>query len=104
MFVYDLGLSGSIRAWFYIGRYIRQNSWQMFYFLDVLFRTSEKNNNYPLLAFHDTYVQPIIDNPVGDTVNTFLSFFWFIAVLAPYFIIKDSISFSGSSSLGKKIP
>jgi rSAM/selenodomain-associated transferase 2 len=103
MFVYDLGLYGSIRAWFYIGRYIRQNSWQMFYFFDVLFRTYEKNKDYPLLKFHDTYFQPIIDNPVGDTVNTFLSFFWFIVVLAPYFIIKDSIRPGGSSSPKKNI-
>jgi hypothetical protein len=40
------------------------------------------------LKFHDTYIQPIIDNPVCDTVNTFFSFFWFIMVLAPYFIVK----------------
>ena len=91
MFVYDLGLFGSIRAWFHIGRYIRQNSWQMFYFFDVLFRTSGKNQNYPFLKFHDRYFRPITDNPVCDTINTFISFFWFIMVLAPYFIIQDTI-------------
>ncbi len=101
MFAYDLGLSGSIRAWYSIGRYIRQNSWQMFYFFDVLFRTSKKDNDYPLLNFHDTYVQPIINNPVCDTVNTFLAFFWFMVVLAPYFIIKDSVSPIGPSVLRK---
>ena len=96
MFVYDLGLYGSIRAWFYIGRYIRQNSWQLFYFFDVLFRTSEKSKDYPFLKFHDTVFQPITDNPVCDTINTFISFFWFIMVLAPYFIIIDSIRPNGS--------
>lgn len=94
MFVHDLGLCKSIRAWFYIGRYIRQNSWQMFYFFDVLFRTAAKKNAYPLLRFHDAHIQPIIDNPVCDTINTFFSFFWFIMVLAPYFIVRDSIRLS----------
>ena len=91
MFYYDLGLYGSIRAWFLIGRYIRQNSWQMFYFFDVLFRTSDETKEYPFLKFHDRCFQPITDNPVCDTINTFLSFFWFIMVLAPYFIIKDTL-------------
>ena len=101
MFVYDLGLSGSIRAWFYIGRYIRQNSWQMFYFFDVLFRTSVKNKAYPFLKFHDKYFYPITNNPVCDTVNTFISFFWFILVLAPYFFVKDTIQPGGSRRLKK---
>jgi len=91
MFYYDLGFFGSVRAWFHIGRYIRQNSWQMFYFFDVLFRTLDNTGQYPFLKFHDRYFQPITDNPVCDTINTFLSFFWFMMVLAPYFMIKDTI-------------
>lgn len=97
MFVYDLGFFGSIRAWFFIGRYIRQNSWQMFFFLDVLLRTYEKNLTYPLLRFHDTYFWPITDNPVCDTINSFIAFFWFIVVLAPYFFIVDTLRPGGST-------
>jgi len=91
MFVYDLGFSGSIKAWFYIGRYIRQNSWQMFYFFDVLFRTSVKSREYPFLKFHDTYFHPATDNAVCDGINTLISFFWFMLVLAPYFFVVDTI-------------
>lgn len=91
MFVYDLGFSGSIRAWFYVGRYIRQNSWQMFYFFDVLFRTSEKNKDYPFLKFHDKYFWPITNNSVCDGINTLISVFWYMVVLAPYFLVVDTI-------------
>ena len=91
MFIHDLGLIKSLRAWFYIGRYIRQNSWQMFYFFDVLLRTSGKNQTYPLLEYHDRYFWPLTDNPVCDTINAFISFFWFILILAPYFILSDTI-------------
>ncbi len=92
MFVYDLGFAGSIRAWFYIGRYIRQNSWQMFYFFDVLFRTSVKNKEYPFLKFHDRYFWPVTNNSVCDAINTFISFFWFMLVLAPYYFVVDTIA------------
>ncbi len=102
MFVYDLGFSGSIRAWFYIGRYIRQNSWQMFYFFDVLFRTSLKNKDYPFLKFHDKYFRPITNNSVCDAINTLISFFWFMLVLAPYFFVVDTIRPGGSSPTCKK--
>ncbi len=90
MFVYDLGFFGSLRAWFYIGRYIRQNSWQMFYFFDVLFRTSQKTGSYPFLEFHDRYFGPATDNTVCDAINTFFSFFWFMLILAPYFYMVDT--------------
>jgi len=91
MFLQDLGFLKSIGAWYRIGRYIRQNSWQMFYFFDVLFRTDEGNNACPFLKFHDRYFWPLTDNPVCDTITTFIAFFWFILVLAPYFIICDII-------------
>jgi hypothetical protein len=102
MFVYDLGFYESIRSWFYIGRYIRQNSWQMFYFFDVLFRTSIKNKKYPFLEFHDRYFRPVTDNSLCDAINTFISFFWFMLVLAPYFFIVDTLRPGGSSPAGKK--
>ena len=91
MFVYDLGFSGSLRAWFNIGRYIRQNSWQMFYFFDVLLRTSVKNRYYPFLKFHDRYFWPLTNNTVCDAINTLISFFWFMLVLAPFFFIVDTL-------------
>ncbi|MDY6792022.1 MAG: TIGR04283 family arsenosugar biosynthesis glycosyltransferase [Thermodesulfobacteriota bacterium] len=90
MFVYDLGFSASIRAWFYIGRYIRQNSWQMFYFFDVLCRTAEKNKDYPFLRFHDNYFWPVTNNSVCDALNTLISFFWYMVVLTPYFFLVDT--------------
>lgn len=95
MFIFDLGIAGSIRAWFYIGRYIRQNSWQMFYFFDVLFRFPEKNREikkgYPFLSFHDRYFWPLTNNTLCDAINTCISFFWFMLVLAPFFLIADTL-------------
>lgn len=91
MFIHDLGFFGSLRAWFRIGRYIRQNAWQLFYFLDVLFRGPSNKDEYPLLDFHDRVFRPIIDNPVGDTLTALIACFWFMVVLAPYFFIVDTL-------------
>jgi rSAM/selenodomain-associated transferase 2 len=104
MFVYDLGFTGTIRAWYAIGRYIRQNSWQLFYFFDVLLRTPQTSGAYPLLAFHDKYFGPATDNAVCDTINTFISFFWFMLVLGPYFLVVDTIRPQGPPLVGQRLP
>jgi len=102
MFVYDLGLAGTLKTWYQLGRYIRQNSWQLFYFFDVLLYTSRKSGTYPCLTFHDTYFGPAIDNPVCDTINTFIAFFWFMLILAPYFFVVDTLWPRGPAVAGKK--
>ncbi|MCP3955547.1 MAG: glycosyltransferase [Desulfobacterales bacterium] len=102
MFVYDLGFTRTLRTWFYVGRYIRQNSWQMFYFFDVLFRTSQKAGAYPCLEFHDRYFWPATDNTLCDVINTFISFFWFMLVLAPYFYIVDTLLPTGPAPVCPK--
>lgn len=91
MFIHDLGFSGSIRAWLRIGRYIRQNSWQLFYFLDVLFGSTSDEGRYPLLDFHDRIFRPITDNPICDAITALISCVWFMLVLAPYFFIVDTL-------------
>lgn len=102
MFVYDLGLTGTLKTWYALGRYIRQNSWQMFYFFDVLLNAQRKDGTYPCLTFHDTYFGPAIDNPVGDTITTFVAFFWFMLVLAPYFFVVDTLRPQGPTADRRK--
>jgi len=101
MFVFDLGPAGTVKTWYALGRYIRQNSWQMFYFFDVLLDTPPKAGGYPCLTFHDNYFGPAIDNPIGDTVTAFTAFIWFMLVLAPYFLIVDTLRPRGTAAPGK---
>ena len=85
----DLGRWGSIKGWLKIGRYIRQNSWQMFYFFDVLLRNKERLGRYPLLSFHDRFFWPLTDNAFSDAVTAMVSFIWFQIVLNAYFTAVD---------------
>ena len=85
----DWGLWGTARVFYRLGRYIRQNSWQMFYFLDILARPSIGPGNYPFLRFHDRVFGPLTNNRVCDAVTGLLCLIWFMGVLAPYFRLRD---------------
>jgi rSAM/selenodomain-associated transferase 2 len=54
----DWGISGSVRVFYLLGEYIRQNSWQMFYFLDIRLRSLLGESRYPFLNFHDQVFAP----------------------------------------------
>jgi len=85
----DWGLWGTVRVFYRLGCYIRQNSWQMFYFLDILARPVLGPGRYPLLWFHDRVFGPLTNNRVCDAVTGLLCLVWFMGVLAPYFRLRD---------------
>lgn len=85
----DWGLWGSIKVYYRLGRYIRQNSWQLFYFIDVLFRPLTGTVSYPLLRFHDRIIARCTDFSVFNALTGLLCFLWFMGILAPLFWIID---------------
>ncbi len=89
MLYFDLGLKGSIVQWFKVGRYVRQNSWQLFFMLDVVLYKFVGAVRHPFLRFHDKAIKPIISNVFIDALVTPLVFVWFMLILAPYFFLFD---------------
>lgn len=85
----DWGVWGTVRTFYRLGRYIRQNSWQMFYFIDVLARPVLGPERYPLLRFHDTVFGPLTDFRLFDAITGLFCFIWFMGVLAPFFWLRD---------------
>ena len=82
-------LRGSIRVFSLLGRYIRQNSWQMFYFFDIRFRPQLGKGRYPFLNFHDRVFAPCTNFRVCNALTGLFCFVWFMGILAPYFWIVD---------------
>lgn len=80
---------GSVRTFYLLGRYIRSNSWQLFYFMDVWFRPATGAAQYPLLKIHDRIIAPCTNFSVFNALTGLLCFLWFMGVLAPYFWIID---------------
>jgi len=85
----EWGLRGSIRIFYLLGRYIRQNSWQMFYFFDIRFRPLLGAERYPFLHFHDRVFAPCTNFRVCNALTGLLCFLWFMGILAPFFWVVD---------------
>lgn len=85
----DWGVWGSIRVFYRLGRYIRQNSWQMFYFLDVWARPLLGPDHYPFLNFHDRVFGPCTTFAAFNALTGLLCFIWFMGILAPFFLLVE---------------
>jgi len=83
------GARGGLGILYRAGRYTRQNSWQLFFWWDVLLRPLIGAGRYPLLRFHDRIVRAITNNFVFDTVGTVLIAVWFLLVLPAAYALID---------------
>ena len=77
----DAGWRRACTILFRAGRYSRQNSWQLFYWWDVLLRPLLGPGRYPLLRFHDAIIRPLTDNRVFDALGAVLIALWFLVLL-----------------------
>lgn len=83
------GFAGTVKNFYLLGRYINQNSWQLFFFVDVLMRPLLGTGRYPFLKFHDRFCLPCISFKIFDVMVGILCFVWFLGVLAPFFWFMD---------------
>lgn len=81
----EWGYAGTVLTFYRLGRYIRQNSWQMFFFCDVQLRALLGKGRHPFLAFHDRLFAPCTNFKLFDAITGLLCFVWFMGVLAPFF-------------------
>jgi rSAM/selenodomain-associated transferase 2 len=86
----EWGFAGSIRVFYLLGRYIRQNSWQMFYLFDIRLRSLIGTGRYPFLNFHDRVFAPCTNFKVFDALVGVLCFVWFMGGLALFFWLMDN--------------
>lgn len=89
MLVQDFGWKRSLRQWFLVGRYVRQNGWQLFFWLDLVFWRKPEKRRYHLTRIHDRFVKPLCANVVCDTVAMIFTFVWYMVVLASFYFIAD---------------
>jgi hypothetical protein len=85
----EWGLKRSLRLFYLLGQYIRQHSWQLFFFIDVCLRPLLGNGRYPFLNFHDRFFAPSTNFKVFNALTGLLCFLWYMGILAPYFRIMD---------------
>jgi rSAM/selenodomain-associated transferase 2 len=83
------GFGGTLSIFYLLGRYIRQNSWQMFFFVDVWLRPLLGDGRYPFLNFHDRVFGPCTNFKVFNAFTGIISFIWFMVILTPFFWLVD---------------
>jgi rSAM/selenodomain-associated transferase 2 len=84
----EWGVAGTCRIFYRLGRYIRQNSWQMFFFIDV-WLGKRLDGRYPFLNFHDRVCAPCTNFKIFNLITGLICFIWFMGVLAPFFWLLD---------------
>lgn len=85
----EWGFAGTLRTFYLLGRYIRQNSWQLFFFIDVLLRPLLGAGRYPSLAVHDRFVAPVTNFRILNVLTGMICFVWYLGILAPYFRLAE---------------
>lgn len=88
----DMGLKRSFITWLRVGRYIKRNAWQIFFFLDVVLKRWVGGTRYQrnmLLSLHDRIVRPVLDFRVFDWITAGLAYVWIMSVLASWYRIRD---------------
>ncbi|MDO9079875.1 MAG: TIGR04283 family arsenosugar biosynthesis glycosyltransferase [Desulfuromonadales bacterium] len=87
----EWGLAGTIRIFYRLGRYIRPNSWQLFFFLDVCLRPLPGRGRTPFLNFHDRIFAPLTNFRLFNVLAGLLCFVWFIGILPPFFWLIEQL-------------
>ncbi len=87
----EAGLVGAARISLNVGRYVRRQSWQVFFWWDVLMRPLLGPGRYPALRIHDRYIEPVIDNRAADALVAVAVPLWFLCVLPIGYAAADWI-------------
>lgn len=76
------------QRWLAIGRYTRQNAWQLFFFLDTKGQNRWHWKTTPFLRFYDCVFHPLTNFRVLDGLTAILVIVWF-RIAWSYFKITD---------------
>ena len=77
----EAGPRGALGIAFRVGRYVRGNSWQLFFVWDVRLRPLLGPGRFPFVRFHDRVFRPLIHHALTDAIVGALVTGWFLAVL-----------------------
>lgn len=83
-----------IQVWIDVGRYVKENLWQVFFFFDVLLSgppgaRKKGPETYPLLLFYDRRVSRCLRFRVFDAVTAGLTWLWIMRFLAAWYRVRD---------------
>lgn len=73
-----------LRFWYATGSYVRANAWQIPFYFDTRYQCrfglKVGEGEHRRLAFHDAWIEPLLDHPPGRALAGFLTWAWFQVV------------------------
>lgn len=92
MVLRDWGLTGTLRRFYRLGRYLRENIWQVFFFADVWRGGGADGEALPLLSWHDRIVARWVRFRLVDALAGLLCFGWYMLVLSGFFGLQERLA------------
>lgn len=81
----DWGWQGTARVFYHLGRYIRENAWQLFCFADVCLQPFLGWARSPVLKVYDRCLAPCLRFRLVDALLGLWCFCWYMGVLTVWF-------------------
>lgn len=70
-----------LRYWFGVGRYVRENCWQVSFLVDYLRSGRDAVERHPVLRFHDRTLAPLMAWALFDGLAMVITYIWFRSIL-----------------------
>jgi hypothetical protein len=88
----DWGLRGTLRLFYRLGQYLRNNAWQVFLFIDVWRGGGAEQEALPFLSWYDRVLCRWLRFRLVDAVAGLLCFCWYMVVLGSFFWLQERLA------------
>ncbi|MBF0193117.1 MAG: TIGR04283 family arsenosugar biosynthesis glycosyltransferase [Magnetococcales bacterium] len=85
----EAGWQVSFKRWRYIGGFVREAAWQIFFVLDVIAAQLFNWQKKPFVALHDKVFKPLTNFLLFDVLTAILTWIWF-TLTGYYFAISEA--------------
>lgn len=88
----DWGLRGTLRIFYRLGRYLQENIWQVFLFVDVWRGGRTDQEALPFLSWYDRVLVRWLRFRLIDALAGLLCFCWYMVVLGSFFWLQERLA------------
>lgn len=98
----DWGLRGTLHIFYRLGRYLRENAWQVLLFADVWRGGRAGQEALPLLSWYDRVLARWLNFRLVDALAGLLCFCWYMVVLGCFFWLQERLALQVRQRRGRR--
>ncbi len=92
----EIGPRASLRYWWRVAGFALDQSWQMFFLIDVVLRQRLGSGRYPATAFHDRVFAPAVHHRLGQAIALPIVFVFSMVFCAAGFAWRERVDLKES--------